>query len=785
MNKKFKKAIQDTFVSPEAMHRDEFFKNAENLIDAGNKKRRKSIPLIYRLSAAAVFTAAAIGIGIGLNTVKPPKISDFRESEIVTETTAVNNPTTEKVTDKNDVTAVSTTTASVSGGNERTSVVQAPLETSVYTSYSKFSATVTSVSTAAKSTTKGSQNITTTTTNKNSELEKEENMQKRINEILSMFTAAMVTGSLVPGTGNAEQHEIRKFGFQADYPYFEEHELDFDFDSNGKFDYRDLYYLTYKVEYDMDMKIYNNERRKGANEQQILDKYGTLDDLLPPEIREKIEKNADVPYDGEFNGEIDSYDQFSLKHYYYDKYITKQHNLEVFDVNADYPKLTTSDKCGFKEYFIKLFIVDVPFSYDEELYDYAKTNSLFDSIMYNVINVDIDGDGIKSIYDFYDLKRYYNCVYSEQCYQYCLENSIVDYKGIDYDKPLIDTIADETYNKLIRRYAADYLKENKTFFEISGLTEKEWEKAKKVYNEIEDMMFTWFNDDPSDAYKNLLGYFRTFYELKDEMKNVDMYNAYKPTFSIASYLKECDDPDDMNADFVNDLIGAAAYIKIDYIIEADFNTKADIDLSDIETMEKAEEICKKVMNDIESGKMSLPDVNFDGKCNCLDYLFVQMYATSLHYHKTAEESLLPVEVWNYIDTQIDFDNDGVSGDFIDINVISMMSLLYGGGWTEEIDKELSQYYVLLSGQANENEFSAFMANCTADKEDGDVNLDGKITAVDASAVLSYYADSSVEGEINEVTEQRMNLMGDFNSDGTVDSRDASGILSRYAELSVQ
>ena len=97
MNKKFKKAIQDTFVSPEAMHRDEFFKNAENLIEAGNKRRRKSIPLIYRLSAAAVFTAAAIGIGIGLNTVKPPKISDFRESEIVTETTAVNNPTTENL----------------------------------------------------------------------------------------------------------------------------------------------------------------------------------------------------------------------------------------------------------------------------------------------------------------------------------------------------------------------------------------------------------------------------------------------------------------------------------------------------------------------------------------------------------------------------------------------------------------------------------------------------------------------------------------------------------------
>ena len=78
-----------------------------------------------------------------------------------------------------------------------------------------------------------------------------------------------------------------------------------------------------------------------------------------------------------------------------------------------------------------------------------------------------------------------------------------------------------------------------------------------------------------------------------------------------------------------------------------------------------------------------------------------------------------------------------------------------------------------------------MAKICSDKETGDVNLDGVITAVDASAVLTYYAKASSDSDdIGPVQKQRMDTMGDQNKDGVVDGRDATSILVTYAKNSV-
>lgn len=63
----------------------------------------------------------------------------------------------------------------------------------------------------------------------------------------------------------------------------------------------------------------------------------------------------------------------------------------------------------------------------------------------------------------------------------------------------------------------------------------------------------------------------------------------------------------------------------------------------------------------------------------------------------------------------------------------------------------------------------------------DLNLDDKIDAIDASAVLAEYAKTSsgAEGTFNK-TEK---LMSDFNDDGKVDAVDASNILAIYAQNS--
>ena len=65
---------------------------------------------------------------------------------------------------------------------------------------------------------------------------------------------------------------------------------------------------------------------------------------------------------------------------------------------------------------------------------------------------------------------------------------------------------------------------------------------------------------------------------------------------------------------------------------------------------------------------------------------------------------------------------------------------------------------------------------------GDVNDNGIVDAVDASAVLTYYAMTST-GKEGGFTESQLKA-ADFNNNGTVDGIDASAILSFYAKNSV-
>ena len=63
-------------------------------------------------------------------------------------------------------------------------------------------------------------------------------------------------------------------------------------------------------------------------------------------------------------------------------------------------------------------------------------------------------------------------------------------------------------------------------------------------------------------------------------------------------------------------------------------------------------------------------------------------------------------------------------------------------------------------------------------EKGDVNIDGKLNAVDASLILVEYADLSANrpAKLNKA-------LADYNSDGIVDAKDASLVLVEYAKLS--
>lgn len=68
-------------------------------------------------------------------------------------------------------------------------------------------------------------------------------------------------------------------------------------------------------------------------------------------------------------------------------------------------------------------------------------------------------------------------------------------------------------------------------------------------------------------------------------------------------------------------------------------------------------------------------------------------------------------------------------------------------------------------------------------EYGDVNSDGKVNAVDASAVLRYYAETSA-GRTGSITDS-LRIAADVTRNGHIDAVDASNILSYYAVSSAK
>mgnify|MGYP001635848285 CR=1 FL=1 len=66
---------------------------------------------------------------------------------------------------------------------------------------------------------------------------------------------------------------------------------------------------------------------------------------------------------------------------------------------------------------------------------------------------------------------------------------------------------------------------------------------------------------------------------------------------------------------------------------------------------------------------------------------------------------------------------------------------------------------------------------------GDTNNDGTINAVDASLILTYYAEVQTGGSSQRASadEMSMSLLGDYNNDGVVNAVDASAVLTFYAK----
>ncbi|WP_155266878.1 dockerin type I domain-containing protein [Ruminococcus flavefaciens] len=182
-------------------------------------------------------------------------------------------------------------------------------------------------------------------------------------------------------------------------------------------------------------------------------------------------------------------------------------------------------------------------------------------------------------------------------------------------------------------------------------------------------------------------------------------------------------------------------------------------------------------------KNDMFDINKDGEINYLDTYVFELYVDDLSAGRTAEESILPADMWNLIDQNVELDNDNIPGTFGDYMIYQCVV----GLAHEQPQYKLDIYYLQLlekKGLVDLSDIRPYIEKLCKDKEVGDVDFDGSVNAIDASYVLSYYAETAVNAEISNVTVAHMEYMADINSDGAVNSVDASEILSTYASNSV-
>lgn len=147
--------------------------------------------------------------------------------------------------------------------------------------------------------------------------------------------------------------------------------------------------------------------------------------------------------------------------------------------------------------------------------------------------------------------------------------------------------------------------------------------------------------------------------------------------------------------------------------------------------------------DVENGVRPAPDVNMDGEVDLYDYFTVNTYLEELIASKTAETSVLPVEIWNNIETNFDINGNGTTKDIYDILMVQMYVTKYEKK-IDNFDEIYADYKanlgltstVEVEGVSYENNVK-ILADIESKTISGDANCDGKVEIADATLILQY------------------------------------------------
>lgn len=756
MNRKFRKAIQDTFVMPEEKRMEEFLAELEGL-PAGKRKPVWAKGFAVA-SAAAAFLLFTAGIGLTLK-LHPKPDTNVPGTEIVTETVPSVQPETtpeeygtaaEETTRPQRATtkAVSTEKTAETGTSAAapTQAVQTVTQQSQHnagiaqpanTSAGKNpittpATTVTAPVTSTVQTVPVSDNNNT----RPKTLEEKEQIIMKVKKLAAVFAAAAIGSGSTPVVTNAEATPAHRLDRLQKYEEY------LDLTGDGKLTIEDVYY------YYLGIECTGGEFNSAAN--------------FPPELEAGIRK-ADFTH----TGFLITADALQIVEYFVDQNISTNEEIDaLYDTPVTYldwkngpiPTVafdgTVSD-LDFSQFYnmlvlqMKRDLKSPSIAAAEEV----RIQAMFSKIKDGVYDLDLNCDGITDTRDI-------------ACGDFFIEYLREEAPDVlaSTERLGLDELSKENVASLfapVAEYRTDsgFSQEvwNKCVSFLEGVTESGYD-----YRQFEKYMFIY----ASDAFESFED------DLSDYCAELAEATGHDYTEGVMISLE--------------DSISSARFTGLirDFDHYFRYETKFDADLDDPNFDDNVHKAYTNACAAFEAGDLSKIDVNNDGSINYLDYFLLEVYTTDMLLYRLKENSILPEEIWNRIDNDLDISGNGISGDWVDVYAIEDLVYLHGSDWDDDVEQSINNIF----GKALEAEtiVATMLKNTVcADKEQGDVDLDGMVSADDASEVLSYYASCSVNAEVGIAESARMSVMGDIDSNGRVSADDASAILSIYAQHSVE
>lgn len=769
---------------------DAVFRIRDEYLEQKKRKRiriEKACAAVSALAAAGIITAGAVYH----NSSDTTSLMDHEDIQVISEVTepvsmsittaglTANTESTHTSVSKKTVSTAVNAVSEIKNTASAISSTAAKTASDTKINVSNTAAVTTTVNTTAVLDTADTQPTVTTDINVN---DYEEVIRMKA-ETVKRYLAALSAGAMLSGAtqlpASAEPlYTVRPISPEADYVlYIENNSANLDFDNNGKFDAFDAYALF----------TYVNEPAS-----------------LPDGYAARCEAYGDITADGN----IDSADSDLLKEYCFLKF-----SSQVFFKFAGNIQYTLPESTDYYVHIKRTVSPDAPADIKEKLmnefvdesYTYGSDenkNSFIDFCFYNVKESDLYSTETEFKYNEATYKKFLAQVTADN---YSFDVNDDGKTNVDdlYDIFIYDSAsADEDDGIIKEGYFGQF---NNVTEEINGQTVIHADKVNTLRKRLP--LSEEFKQQLWDKCKPIYAYVNKFVEYKEDDVPLGSMTVFE---LISRYIISNTDLDIINTNnlyftrihgnlilcdhSVNEVFtGTLDYHIRKYLIKAGETDKNDTDTDTYDkllaeknySLDEMGALYQQAKADFEKGLyFDMYDINQDGAVDFYDSYVFDLYASDYFKDIPTEFSILPADYRKHIEEKFDTDHDGKPGTTMDYFLLSCIA----GTCPENHYYYLDIYYLELAekkGIVDLSDIRPYIEQICSDKEKGDADLDGTVTAVDACEVLRYYSQISVDEDVTAVTEAKMECIADYNTDGAVDSIDASAILAAYAENSVQ